>query len=128
MEDAVPQWWACAQSGWSHPTALYQIVAWRLQYVTMLGRECPHVSCETVFSKAEWRCSWPIATGHPATATATPPPLGEFLREVARLGDDLGRKHDGPPGPEVMCRGLRRVFDFSLAWATYNAMDTKTCV
>ena len=65
---------------------------------------------------------------HRHPATATPPTLGEFLREVARLGDDLGRKHDGPPGPEVMCRGLRRVFDFSLAWATYNAMDTKTCV
>ena len=106
--------------------ALYKIVAWRLQYVTMLGRECPHVSCETVFAPAEWRCSWPIATGHPAPAT--PPTLGEFLRQVARLGGYLGRKHDGPPGPEVMWRGLRRVYDFSLAWATYNAMEGKTCV
>ena len=97
----------------------------------MLGRECPHVSCETVFSKSEWRCSWPIATGHPATghpAPATPPTLGEFLRLVAGLGGYLGRKHDGPPGPEVMWRGLRRVFDFSLAWATYQALEPKTCV
>jgi len=72
------------------------------------------------------RCSWPIATGHPAPAP--PPTLGEFLRQVARLGGYLGRKHDGPPGPEVMWRGLRRVFDFSLAWATYNALEGKTCV
>ena len=106
--------------------ALYKIVAWRLQYVTMLGRECPHVSCETVFAKAEWQGSWPIATGHPAPAT--PPTLGEFLRLVAGLGGYLGRKHDGPPGPEVMWRGLRRVFDFSLAWATYNALEGQTCV
>ena len=94
--------------------------------LTVTGRECPHVSCETVFSKAEWQGSWPIATGHPAPDT--PPTLGEFLHQVAQLGGYLGRKHDGTPGAEVMWRGLRRVFDFSLAWATYNALVPKTCV
>ena len=110
--------------------ALYKIVAWRLQYVTMLGRECPHVSCETVFAEAEWRGSWPVATGQPAPEK--PPTLGEFLHQVARLGGHLARKHDGPPGPEVIWRGLRRVFDFSLAWATYQSLTRPpkgpTCV
>jgi len=110
--------------------ALYKIVAWRIQYVTMLGREYPHVNCETVFAEAEWRGSWPIATGQ--LAPVKPPTLGEFLHQVALLGGHLARKHDGPPGPEVVWRGLRRVFDFSLAWTTCQSLapppKRPTCV
>jgi hypothetical protein len=110
--------------------ALYKIVAWRLQFVTLLGRECPAVSCETVFSESEWRGTWPIATGRPAPAT--PPTLGEFLHHVAVLGGYLDRKHDGPPGIEILWRGLRRVFDFSLAWMTFHSLTFQprqpTCV
>jgi len=104
--------------------ALYKIVAWRLQYVTLLGRECPEVSCESVFSESEWRGTWSVATGTVAPLEA--PTLGDFLNQVACLGGYLGRKHDGPPGTEVMWRGLRRVFDFSLAWTTFNELSASS--
>jgi len=107
--------------------ALNKIVAWRLQFVTFLGRECPNVSCETVFSEAEWRSTWPIATGRPVPTT--PPPLGAFVLEVAKLGGYLARKHDPPPGPQTLWQGLRRVLDFSLAWTTFQKIqDQPTCV
>lgn len=108
--------------------ALYRIVAWRLQYVTLLGRENPDISCECVFSESEWRGAWSISTGNESPAEA--PTLGEFLGHVARLGGYLGRKHDGPPGTEVMWRGLRRVFDFSLAWTMFHSLarPSSTCV
>ena len=57
--------------------------------------------------------------------------LGEFLKYVAALGGrtgrphweaalggHLGRTHDAPPGPEIIWRGMRRIFDFALAWET----------
>ena len=94
--------------------ALYCIVAWRILHVTMLGRECPEVSCDVVFSKAEWQAGCAVATKSPPPAN--PPSLGEFLQHVAALGGHLGRAHDGPPGPEIMWRGMCRVFDFALAW------------
>lgn len=107
--------------------ALLKIVAWRLQFVTFLGRECPDVSCETVFSEAEWRSTWPIVTGHPAPTT--PPPLGTFILQVAKLGGYLARKHDPPPGPQVLWQGLRRVLDFTLAWTSFqNLQSQATCV
>ena len=35
--------------------AFYMIIAWRVLYVTMLGREYPNINCEAVFDKAEWQ-------------------------------------------------------------------------
>ncbi len=96
--------------------ALYCIVAWRILHVTMIGRDCPQISCEAVFSKAEWQATCAVATKAPPPQD--PPTLGEFLKHVAALGGYLGRSHDGPPGPEIMWRGMRRVFDFALAWET----------
>jgi len=34
--------------------AFYLIIAWRVLYVTMLGREYPNIDCEVLFDKAEW--------------------------------------------------------------------------
>lgn len=107
--------------------ALSKIVAWRLQFVTFLGRECPDVSCETVFSEAEWKSTWPVATGQPAPTT--PPPLGRFVLEVAKLGGYLARKHDPPPGPQTLWQGLRRVLDFTRAWDAFQKFKNQpTCV
>ncbi len=33
--------------------ALYMIVAWRVLYLTMLGRECPELSCDVAFGTSE---------------------------------------------------------------------------
>ena len=35
--------------------AFYMMVAWRVLYLTMLGRECPELSCEVVFGEQEWK-------------------------------------------------------------------------
>ena len=96
--------------------ALYCIVAWRILYVTMLGRDCPEISCDVVFSKAEWQATCAVVTKAPPPQD--PPTLGEFLKYVATLGGHLGRRHDSPPGPEIIWRGMLRVFDFALAWET----------
>jgi hypothetical protein len=31
------------------------IVAWRVRFLTLLGRECPEMPCDVVFEQAEWQ-------------------------------------------------------------------------
>ena len=35
--------------------AFYMIIAWRVLFLTMLGRECPEMPCDVVFDEAENR-------------------------------------------------------------------------
>ena len=97
---------------------LYMIVAWRILYVTYLGRECPDVSCAAVFSDAEWKSVWTIVEGKPIPTT--PPTLAEFLKLVASLGGYLDRTCDGPAGPQTMWIGMQRTIDFARAWQMFG--------
>jgi Transposase Tn5 dimerisation domain len=97
--------------------AVYLIVAWRVLHLLMLGRECPQVSGEAALSAAAWRSVYTIVTGRAAPRT---PPLGEMVVPIARLGGDLNRKHDGPPGPQALWIGLQRLRDFAIAWSRFG--------
>lgn len=98
--------------------ALYLIVAWRVQFVTMLGRECPNVPADVLFSAAEWQSVWQIARDEPPPPS--PPSLGEFLPVLASLGGYLARRGDPPPGPQALWIGMRRMSDFAHAWLTFG--------
>jgi hypothetical protein len=98
--------------------SLYLIVAWRVHWLTMLGRTCPDLACDVVFAEEEWRSVWTIVRREPAPAVA--PPLNEMIGLVASLGGYLGRKHDGPPGAQVLWIGIQRMRDFALAWQTFG--------
>jgi hypothetical protein len=97
--------------------ALYLIVAWRVLFVMRLGRECPEMPCEAVFTAEEWRAVYQIVHRKPAT---TMPSLGEMVIMIAELGGYLHRKHDGPPGPQTLWIGLQRTRDFALAWSVFT--------
>jgi hypothetical protein len=97
---------------------LYKIVAWRVLYVTRLGRECPALPCDVVFPPEEWKPVWRVTQAAPLPEQA--PPLGDFVRMVGALGGHNGRRGDGPPGAEALWRGLRRLTDFALAWQTFG--------
>ena len=43
--------------------------------------------------------------------------LSEFILILGKLGGHLGRKRDGPPGPQSIWQGLARVRDFALVWS-----------
>ena len=92
---------------------LYAIIAWRITYVTYESRERPGASCETVFSVWEWQMVWRVVLG--GALPSSPPRLEEFLRLLAQLGGYNNRKGDGPPGPQSIWWGLRRLSDFLIA-------------
>lgn len=98
--------------------ALYLIVAWRVMFVTILGRECPDVPADVLFADAEWQSVWHIVKQEPPPKT--PPSLGEFLPILASLGGYLNRRHDPPPGPQSLWIGLRRMVDFAHAWLSFG--------
>jgi hypothetical protein len=98
--------------------ALYMIIAWRILYLTMLGRAAPEMSCAAVFEAAEWKAVWVVSKRSPVPAQ--PPHLAEMIRLIATLGGFKGCKTEGPPGPKAMWEGLRRVFDLALAWETFG--------
>jgi hypothetical protein len=100
---------------------LYTIIAWRLLYLTHLGRNCPQLPCSVVFSEAEWKASCAVAAtkkinGYKKGEPLREPTLGEFLALVAKFGGHLGRRRDKLPGAQAIWQGLARVRDFACTW------------
>jgi Transposase Tn5 dimerisation domain/Transposase DNA-binding len=94
--------------------ALCLIVAWRVMYVMMMGRECPELPCAVAFDDDEWQSVY--ATVQKAPPPAEPPPMKTIVDLIASLGGWLGRKCDGEPGPKAMWVGMQRMTDLALGW------------
>lgn len=92
--------------------ALYMIIAWRILFVTMLGRIYPELDSELIFTSEEWQAVYLVLNQTPLPLT--PPTISEMIPMIARLGGYLGRKHDSPPGPKSIWIGLQRMRDFVL--------------
>ena len=94
---------------------VYAAVAWRLLWLTYEARAHPEAPCTVVLDDDAWRLLW--AVSYPkAVLPANPPDLHSALREIAKLGGFLGRKHDGEPGVKTLWRGLRRLTDLLAAY------------
>ena len=89
--------------------AMYLIIAWRILFLTMLGRTSPSLNSECVFDAIEWQTAYIMTYEKPPPVQA--PTLQEVLKMIARLGGFLGRKHDGDPGPIIMWKGLRALHE-----------------
>jgi hypothetical protein len=92
--------------------AIDLVVAWRVYYLTKLGRETPNVPCTVFFEESEWKALVCYTTRQPVSP-AQPPTLREAVRMVAGLGGFLGRKGDGEPGTKSMWIGLQRLDDLA---------------
>lgn len=88
--------------------ALCCIVAWRVSWLTMLGRGPKSASPATVFTHAE-RALLERAT--PERKRDEPRDLDCYVRAVARLGGYLDRAADPPPGTTVIWRGFSCLAD-----------------
>ena len=105
--------------------AFYQIIAWRILYLTHLNRECPNIPCTSVFEDYEWQPVWRITTK--TELPAQPPLLSEFMRLLSSLGGYNNRTSEPPPGPQPIWIGLRRMVDFAKAWLAFGP-PTRTYV
>lgn len=101
--------------------AVDMVVAWRILYMTRLGRQTPELPCTVVFEDYEWKALHQyFSTDEPLPAE--PPKLNTIVRLVGYLGGHLGRKSDGEPGTQSLWRGLCRVHDISQCWRKFSPL------
>jgi hypothetical protein len=86
--------------------AIDLVVAWRVCWLTMIGREKPETSCSQILNEQEWRVLSAWATGQ---MTDTPPSAQQAMRWIGKLGGWLARGKQDNPGATCMCRGLVRL-------------------
>jgi hypothetical protein len=99
--------------------AIYMVIAWRIQYLLMLGRQCPDLPSDIVFSEPEWKVMFVVKE---KPIPEMPPSLNEIIIMIASIGGYLGRKHDGPPGVQTFWTGLMKLWDYA---TVYEKMTMK---
>jgi Domain of unknown function (DUF4338)/Transposase Tn5 dimerisation domain/Transposase DNA-binding len=98
--------------------AIDAVVAWRIHYLTTLGRATPDVPCTVAFEDDQWKAVLVFKTQKPPPEQ--PPSLREMIRTIARLGGFLGRKADAEPGTETLWKGLQRMDDIATAFRSFR--------
>lgn len=96
------------------------VIAWRIMLMTLLGREMPKLSPEVLFSDIEMRtlCAY-------AKKKNLPPPtqLSEAVLLIAKIGGYLGRKHDPPPGYQLLWQGYTEFQFMCLGYSLWEGND-----
>jgi hypothetical protein len=101
--------------------AIYLIIAWRIQTITMMGRAYPEASCEVVFEPREWQTIYTMQ--YHSRPPAQPPPLRDTVRALAQLGGFLARRGDGEPGIKSIWQGYQRLHEFIYAVETHLTVN-----
>ena len=83
------------------------MIAWRLAALVLLGRNVPDLPAKFLFTEFEIAALEDFAARHPERFQ--PDRLAAAIAIVAIFGGYLHRKHDPPPGMEVMWRGHVRL-------------------
>ena len=92
--------------------AIDAVLAWRIQLMTLLGREVPDLPCAVFFDEWEVKVLEAVrkkkARGKRKAAGKIQHPLrlGDAIIEVAQMGGYLARGSDPPPGAECLWKGI----------------------
>lgn len=100
--------------------AINLVIAWRIMLLTLLGRETPGLPPQLLFDDIEIRVLGAFAKSR---KLAPPETLGEAVILVARLGGYLARKHDPPPGHELMWHGYTQLIAMAAGFALREEYD-----
>jgi hypothetical protein len=98
--------------------AIDAVVAWRIHYLTWLGRTTPDLPCTVAFEHDQWKAVIVFKTRKPPPVQ--PPSLRQMIRSIAQLGGFLARKSDGEPGTQTLWRGLQRMDDITAAFRSFR--------
>jgi hypothetical protein len=98
---------------------LFLILAWRIQYLMMMGRVCPDISCTALVGDAEWKSVFKVLNKN-LELPEEPPTLSDLIFMVARLGGYIPGKNALPPGPKVMWRGMSTMAQYAIAWEAFG--------
>lgn len=99
--------------------AMDSIIAWRILFLTMVGRRLPELPASILFEDYEWKALY-CFVHETQQAPEQTPALGEMIREISKLGGFLDRKSDGDPGSTCLWRGMWRLTDIAATWKIFN--------
>lgn len=85
---------------------LYMVSAWRIMLMTLLGRETVDLPAEAFFTESELTMMEVYAHTY---KVPTHTDLKSAILLVAMMGGYMYRKHDPPPGHEIMWRGYAKL-------------------
>ena len=99
--------------------ALDLIIASHLLGLTKAARENPGQAASTWLERDQWEALYCYIqkTNEPPSEV---PSLKAAVEWIARLGGYLNRKCDGPPGAQVLWRGMRRLEDIAEAYRIFR--------
>ncbi len=103
--------------------ALYMVVAWRINCLMRLGRECPDLDASLVFETDEWMAAYIL---NEKVLPKKVPTVNEVVRLNTSPGGFLGRKLDGEPGVKTIWQGIERVASFAAGMKFARQMESST--
>ena len=86
--------------------AIDAVLAWRIQLMTLLGREVPDLPCAVFFEDWEVKVLEALQEANTKGNVQRPLRLGDAMTLVAKLGGYLARGSDPAPGTECMWKGM----------------------
>jgi hypothetical protein len=86
--------------------AIDLVVAWRVFWLTMMGREKPDAPGDQILREEEWHVLGAWATGH---IVDTPPTTRQTMHWIGKLGGWIARNKQDNPGTTCIWRGLARL-------------------
>jgi len=96
--------------------SVMSIIAWRIFLVTLIARTDPNLPCTILLEENEWKVLYAKINKIFPGPKISPPSIKEVITWIAKLGGYLARKKDPAPGPIVIWRGWRRLFDLVYGW------------
>jgi hypothetical protein len=97
------------------------VVAWRVDYLKMLGREKGEEPCTVFFKEVEWKALHCLVN-NTKVVPEKPPSIRQAVLMVASQGGFLGRKGDGFPGAQTIWRGLVRLYVAAQMYALFTQL------
>jgi hypothetical protein len=96
--------------------AIDVVLAWRIQLMTLLGREVPELSCEVFFDAWEVRVLEALEKHKGKRGVKPPFTLGQAIILVAMQGGYLARRSDPPPGPKCIWKGIIHLYNLATGY------------
>jgi hypothetical protein len=95
---------------------IMSIIGWRIFYITLIARAKPDLPCNIILKEEEWQILYIQKYKTKPNRNTKVPSIREVILWIAELGGHMGRKKDLEPGPIVIWRGWKRLFDLINGW------------
>lgn len=96
--------------------AIDAVLAWRIQLMTLLGREVPELPCTVFFDEWEVKVLEALEQAKGKRGMKPPFSLGEAIILVAKQGGYLARRSDPPPGPQCIWKGILHLYNLAAGY------------